>query len=251
MPAVSPWLRTLGNIHHRVTEVAQRKLQTAPAPFIESIYDFPSIHYHQTMQRWRRIVPIILVWVVLVAAAFVLARHHCPTSGLALTSARANFHRLKNRTALPRQADFDTRLTLEALLQAGDDRSRWTDSHAASIEGYVVSVANGPLELTNCYVPGHTDIHIHIGLRPDALPKEQVVVETTPRMTDWARSQGLDWSEARLRRDLVGRWCRFEGWLFFDAHHADESENIAPGRANNWRATAWEIHPLTKIEVIR
>jgi hypothetical protein len=216
-----------------------------------AIYDFPSIHYHHRMQRLRRAVLIIFISFFVTGVAFVLGRHHCPARGLALTSARANFHRLKNRTTLPRPTDFDTRANLEAMTRPGDDRGRWSDSRAATIEGYVVSVANGPLELTNCYVPGHTDIHIHIGLRPDAPPKEQFVVETTPRMSDWAKSQGLDWSEERLRRDLVGRWCRFEGWLFFDAHHADESENIAPGRANNWRATAWEIHPITKIDVIR
>jgi hypothetical protein len=42
-----------------------------------------------------------------------------------------------------------------------------------------------------------------------------------------------------------------EGWLLFDREHAGESENTAPGRAANWRATAWELHPVTKIEIIR
>ncbi len=203
------------------------------------------------MQRLRRTLLVLLICFVLLSAVFVLARHHCPAGGLALTTERSNFHRLKNRTTIPDPTAFDPRANLEAMLQAGDDRNRWSDSRAAIIEGYVVSVANGPLELTNCYVPGHTDIHIHIGLRPDAPPNEQFVLETTPRMTDWARSQGIDWSEERLRRDLVGRRCRFEGWLFFDSHHAEESENIAPGRPKNWRATAWEIHPITKIEVIK
>lgn len=76
-------------------------------------------------------------------------------------------------------------------------------------------------------------------------------MEVTPPMQDWARSQGWDWSAEKLERDLVGRWCRFEGWLFFDASHTGESENIAPGREGNWRGTAWEIHPITKFEVLR
>lgn len=36
-----------------------------------------------------------------------------------------------------------------------------------------------------------------------------------------------------------------------DRGHADESENTAPGARGNWRATAWELHPVTAIEVLK
>jgi hypothetical protein len=77
------------------------------------------------------------------------------------------------------------------------------------------------------------------------------VLEVTPRAREGARRRGQDWSAAALRRELVGRRCRFEGWLLFDREHADESENTAPGATGNWRATAWELHPVTSIEVLR
>src|SRR5688500_5394575 len=70
-------------------------------------------------------------------------------------------------------------------------------------------------------------------------------------MQDWARSQGWDWSADNLKQNLLGRWCRFEGWLFFDKTHDGESENIAPGREANCRATAWEIHPITRFALDR
>jgi len=160
-------------------------------------------------------------------------------------------HRLKNRTAIPQSADFDNEVTLPKLLQPGDDSKRWSQTRAAKVEGYVVSVANGPLELTNCYLPCSRDIHIHVGLRPDAPPREQVVLEVTPRMREWASQQGQDWSEETLKATLLGHWRSFEGWLFYDSHHADEAENTTPGHPDNWRATAWEIHPITKLEVSR
>jgi hypothetical protein len=69
-------------------------------------------------------------------------------------------------------------------------------------------------------------------------------------MEDWAKLQGSDWSAVALYDKLLGRRVRFEGWLFFDTSHAGESENIAAGRRGNWRATAWEIHPVTKFEII-
>jgi hypothetical protein len=90
-----------------------------------------------------------------------------------------------------------------------------------------------------------------VAARPDAPPAERVVLEVTPRGAAAARLRGEDWSADALRRELTGRLCRFEGWLLFDTEHEGESENIAPGRRGNWRATAWEIHPITRIEVLR
>jgi hypothetical protein len=39
--------------------------------------------------------------------------------------------------------------------------------------------------------------------------------------------------------------------MLFDVEHQNASENTAPGRERNWRATAWEIHPITSIEVVQ
>jgi hypothetical protein len=157
---------------------------------------------------------------------------------------------LKNRTALPRANDFDERVTLAELLRPGDDRARWSASSAAAVEGYVVAVSEGGVESTNGFSLFRRDTHIEVGLRPDSPPRERVILEVTPSMRDWAKGQGMDWSHAALARDLKGRRCRFEGWLLFDLNHADESENIRPGRASNWRATAWEIHPVTLIKAL-
>jgi hypothetical protein len=188
--------------------------------------------------------------VVLVAVWLVLARN-CPSAGIALTSRARQLHRLKNRTALPEAADFDSRVTLAALLERGNDTHRWSTERAAKIQGEVIDVAYARPEATNCFSPCRRDIHIAIADRKGAAKNEQVIVEITPRLQAWATSQGIDWSVETLQRQLVGHWCEFEGWLYFDVGHDAESENVAPGKADNWRATAWEIHPVTKITVIR
>jgi hypothetical protein len=203
------------------------------------------------LKQPRKIASLLFCSVALIGAAAFILKHHCPPSGFGFTRERREMHRLKNRTAIPQLADFDTAVTLPKMLQPGDDHERWSQTRAARVEGYVVSVASGPLELTNCYLPCSRDIHIHVGLRPDTPPREQVVLEVTPRVQEWARHQGWDWSEENLKRELLGHWCSFEGWLFYDTEHADESENTAPGRADNWRATAWEIHPITNFAVSR
>ena len=79
----------------------------------------------------KQIVHFILIVVALGIILFVTLRNYCPASGLALTKSRREFFQLKNRTVLPQQSDFDGRVNLEAILQRGDDHSRWAVSHAA------------------------------------------------------------------------------------------------------------------------
>jgi hypothetical protein len=63
------------------------------------------------------------------------------------------------------------------------------------------------------------------------------------------KAEGVDWSTKALRSKLLGRWVTFTGWMLFDEEHASQAENTNPGRPRNWRATAWEIHPVTQIVV--
>jgi hypothetical protein len=192
--------------------------------------------------RKRPLLIVAVVLVVLIVVWLVLALN-CPSVGIALTKNARNLHRLKNRTALPQATDFDSGVTLDALRQPGEDRTRWSTDRAARVQGEVIDVAYARPEATNCYNPCRRDIHILIAHRKDAQKNEQIVVEVTPNLRNW--------SEETLQAQLVGHWVEFEGWLYFDAGHAEESENISPHNPENWRATAWEIHPVTKITVIR
>ena len=176
--------------------------------------------------------------------------YYCPSTGFALTHNARELHRLKNRREIPQALDFDTRITLNALLEQGNDADRWSAQRAARISGYVIDVAYARPEATNCFVPFRRDIHILVATKKDAAKSEQVVLEVTPNLRDWAVKGGLDWSEAKLQTQLIGHWVEFEGWLYFDVGHSEEAENTTPGNPENWRATAWEIHPVTAIRVI-
>jgi len=197
------------------------------------------------MLSWTRI--LLACVVALIVTVWLVVARNCPSVGFALTTNARNLHRLKNRTAFPQAADFDSRVTLDQLLQPGDDRNRWSTERAARIQGQVIDVAYAGIEATNCFSPCRRDIHILVAKQKDAAKNEQVVVEVTPNL----QQQGIDWTEQTLQAQLVGHWCEFEGWLYFDAGHAEESENTAPHNPSNWRATAWELHPVTKITVIK
>jgi hypothetical protein len=174
----------------------------------------------------------------------------CPREGCALTAATREFVLLKNREAAPKESDFDPRATLDAVLETGEDSARWSESRAAAFEGYVVEVAAGGIEASNCYSLARRDVHIHVARTASAPSRGGVVAEVTPPWAEGARARGEDWSLEALRRRLAGRRVRLEGWLLFDREHAGESENTAPGRAANWRATAWELHPVTRITIL-
>jgi len=193
--------------------------------------------------RRRRVFLIVVVLLAALIVLWLILALNCPSAGIALTTRARDLHRLKNRTTIPQSTDVDSSVTLAALLQPGDDRDRWSNNRAARVEGEVIDVAYARPEATNCFNPCRRDIHILIATRKGATKSEHVVVEVTPNLGDW--------SEETLQAQLVGHWCEFEGWLYFDAGHAEESENISPGKPDNWRATAWEIHPVTKITVIK
>ena len=199
----------------------------------------------------RHVVYLLVLSAALVVAAGFFSPLDCPEQGWAVSTEKRAFTRLKNRTRLPEVEDFDERVTLEALLKTGDDRERWTEGRAARIEGYVIAVTSGGIEAANCFSWRMRDTHIYVARSPHASTRERLVVEVTPRLREWASRRGYDWSEAALRSALVGRWCRIEGWMLFDREHAQESENVSPGRTRNWRATAWELHPMTGITVLK
>jgi hypothetical protein len=177
----------------------------------------------------------------------------CGMQGDASSPAVRELNLLKNRYTAPEPQQLDPRVTLAAMLEPGDDRARWNDHHAAEITGYVWDVKVGGVETVNCRAadPPDRDTHIELVLDPmNGSRDRRVIVEVTPRTRAIAEQRGEDWSTPTLRDHFQGRWVRVSGWLLFDTEHREQSANTAPGRPRDWRATAWEIHPVTSLEVI-
>jgi hypothetical protein len=177
----------------------------------------------------------------------------CPLQGDAKTPALQRLNQLKNRFNPPGQNQFNPSITLTAMLAPGDDTHRWSPAMAAEITGFVVDVKPGGSETVNCHAidAAHTDTHIEIALdSSDTAPPRLVIVEVTPRgrAIMAARQPPVDWSTANLHRTLIGKRVVVRGWMMFDAQHWNAAENTAPGHNGNWRATAWEIHPVTGMQ---
>src|SRR5207253_8542819 len=79
---------------------------------------------------------ILLVIVMLTSAgSALLPGSVCPAGGAAVTPGGRVFARLKNRTEVPGVSDFDSDVSLEAMLRPGVDQGRWPESRAGGIGG--------------------------------------------------------------------------------------------------------------------
>jgi hypothetical protein len=111
----------------------------------------------------------------------------------------------------------------------------------------------GGIESCNCNSrdPRFRDTHIVLALDPkEKKASRMVVAEVTPRWREIMQQRGADWSTDGLKKTLIGKKVRLRGWMLYDWHYTDESENTNPGGRKNWRATAWEVHPVISIEVL-
>lgn len=177
----------------------------------------------------------------------------CDVHGSAKAGSRAYYiNALKNRYTFPRSTDFDKSITFPALIQSADPNQFSTDK-AVRLQGYVFNVKVGGVESCNCKTKDPAFRDTHIELTPDEThtgPQYRLIAEVTPRLRAMMANKGQDWSTDGLREKLKGHYVAITGWLLYDAEHesgaAANDPNDAIG-AQNWRATCWEIHPITAI----
>ena len=160
----------------------------------------------------------------------------------------------KSRYRFPRKTDFDTAVHLVNLAESGDP-NQFSFDKAVVIRGYVFNVKEGGVETCNCKSKdvAFRDTHIEITVGESATgPQYRVIAEVTPRFRQIMQQQGVDWSTRTLKQTLKGHHIEIAGWLFYDAEHETEAYANDPddmiGR-KNWRATCWEVHPITYLKI--
>jgi hypothetical protein len=145
-------------------------------------------------------------------------------------------------------------ITVAEIRDPQNNTGHFTPDMQVEVTAYVASVeVGGWREACNCKRKDLRDIHINVVADPQEVghPTKYVVVEFTPR---WQQQFGLDDSNYQKMLDgvkgkIAGKWVTFRGWMLFDYFHADASESTSPHKPGNWRATPWEVHPVTSYEV--
>jgi hypothetical protein len=145
------------------------------------------------------------------------------------------------------------------------------EAPVVSLTGYLALAYAGPPETTNCSSTDFHDWHLEVfDEAPDHPPQPgdptPIICEITPRTQNSIYRDGIRVQElaAFFRRPDVtyestghrAEKVKLTGYLLWDDEHNDNTKDvgatirsIARNRYHNpWRATAWEIHPVIKIE---
>jgi len=188
----------------------------------------------------------------------------CPSTGSGGTYAQAYIQ--KNRLSVPcsySPMSVDDVLALQGLPHAvrslpdNDPRSQYlheTEGKAVRVEGFLAMTKDGGQEGVNCGDAHRVDTHMELvdtdQIDPKTNRQKHIVAEVTPWFHEdipaWT-TQGLGGFASYLggytaqHQSRPPTKIRIYGHLFFDEAHA--------GNAGTWRGTAWEIHPITRIEI--
>jgi hypothetical protein len=196
---------------------------------------------------------------------------------------------LKNQTITPAAADAQIVRVLSSLqafqtfdqasIQLGIGRQRqrtFADDLATigqgniyAVIGYLYyAVPGGRGETCNCKLTPLADSDFHLGIGfdattaqgirtgqitprasdPDPLKQASVVAEMTPH---YRTTFHPTWTLPGVQA-LAGKQVKVIGQLLIDNEHNDSSQNCAfidADRNKCWRASAWEMHPITRFFV--
>ena len=150
---------------------------------------------------------------------------------------------LKNRGTKPTR--IKRSITLDSLVGAKEETDL-DPKTAVEIVAFVADVKDGePFESCNCGRDDLKDIHIDVVAKEADKnnKKKYVVFEITPRFI------GDLGDFATVRDQIEGKWVKFTGWLTYDYKHRGNASNRKKS-GNIWRATAWEVHPVTAFKVV-
>jgi hypothetical protein len=180
-----------------------------------------------------------------------LPYRNCPACGTARSFPVQKLDVLKNRS---QKAKHTHKITVAEMRDPSNNK-KFNFDMQVEVTGFVASVqAGGYKESCNCGREDLRDIHINIVADPKEVgdQRKYVIVEFTPR---WQEQFGLNNHDYQkmlqtVKEQIAGKWVKFEGWMMFDYFHEDQSESTRPGNESNWRATAWEVHPVTSYTVL-
>ncbi len=151
----------------------------------------------------------------------------------------------KNRTDIPPDNQY-VAIDWASLRDLPSDHSDDLPGAAVTVQGFLVhrvkQESDGSGESTNCHLlnPDEVDWHIYLSDTAGLDDISQtVIVETTPRtrpLHKWKKSD-LD---AVVNKNVP---VRIGGWLLYDFEHVNA--------IGTQRASVWEVHPITKIEIQR
>jgi len=148
--------------------------------------------------------------------------------------------------------------------QFKDQLAALGEGQTMGLIGYLYYAKQSGAESSNCELTGDEDVDYHIGIGFDpaeaakhgklpasdkSLTQTSVIVEMTPH---WRAFKNPNWNIDGVKA-VVGRQVRVLGQLMLDSeHYPNPQQNCGLAGADTskcWRASAWELHPVTQFQV--
>lgn len=205
------------------------------------------------MRTMAAVLALLLLFAIGAASAEQRSAKPCPPGGDATRPGIQRLNESKSRVDEPSDEDIDDTVTMDAIVSPGDDRLRWEDGQACEITAYVIEVRDGGMASSNCHSPDPAihDTILELIPDPNVLDRaHRVVAVITPQWRKTMATDRVDWSTRAIRAKYTHQWVTISGWLLFNFEAASKAINTTPlPGVDIARATAWEIHPVTSIEL--
>ncbi len=166
----------------------------------------------------------------------------CGPAGDATQANMQELNQNKNRTDEPGPSD-PVEVAWNDLENLPKDRVADFEGAPVSVVGFLshkIAVENsGKGESTNCHLTGDDEVdwHMYLTDSPAQPIASAIIVETTPRVRPAHK-----WTPEMLKQFVDSNTqVRISGWLIYDFEHV----NVI----GKQRASVWEVHPITRIEV--
>src|SRR6185369_17245593 len=159
-----------------------------------------------------------------------------------LPAREAAMNRMKNRDDV---GTIDHSITIQDLIKS-PEQTDLDENTAVEITAFVADVIKGTSKETcNCARKDIADIHIDVvAKQKDRNNNDKyVIVEISPRFQEQLGDLKA------VKKMITGKWVKFTGWLTYDYKHRSNARNVKK-KGNIWRATAWEVHPVTAFEIV-
>jgi hypothetical protein len=190
--------------------------------------------------------------VLVITILFISVHAQTPFDGCAPEGKRAKgkvpvkeaaMNAMKNRDDIT--VPIDHSITIQDLIKS-PEQTDLDENTAVEIKGFVADVIAGTdKETCNCARDDIADIHIDVVANPKDRNNNDkyVIVEISPRFQEKLGDL------KSVKKKITGKWVKFTGWLTYDYKHRSNARNVKK-TGNIWRATAWEVHPVTAFKVV-
>jgi len=170
----------------------------------------------------------------------------CPKSGSAKTQKEKQLNIAKNKSVVtsitPGFMPLDSMITTTKQ----DDKDWFYSGDYIVTEGFLINAIEEGAESCNCKEAKanlkNGDVHMYLGLTKNAKPKNCIIIELTPAF----KKMHPDY-EGLL---VLNKKIRVTGFLLYDYIHRKDALMTCKKCTNTWRNNCWEIHPITKIEIL-